>query len=72
MQTVERNDLMLWCEGVYIKVDEVLGIIRVDEVACQRAVEALEKGETIALTEQGRIISTVVFENGRCKEIANV
>ena len=56
---VDREQFVAWCEGYFIKRDAEQCVI-VNEVACERAVSAMARGETVALTVNGRIVSYMV------------
>jgi hypothetical protein len=62
MQTVDRDEFINWIDGVLIKVENGDGVI-VHEKVCNAAETALNNGETIGLTMNGRIISTMI-KNG--------
>ena len=48
----------MFCEGVIFEIDHIKGIERIqNELETQRAIQALEDGETVALTVRGRIVS---------------
>ena len=56
MQTVNKQEFLAWTEGIYLNFSKGKGIAP-DEIACEKAMEALEKGETIAFLENDNIIS---------------
>lgn len=62
MQTVEKSHLKAYLDGFYLKR---IGthVIAIDENKCEAAINALENGETVALVENGRIVS-YVKDNG--------
>ena len=68
MQTVDRKGFMLWAEGVCLDFKNGKGFAA-PESDCIAAQEALDKGEKIALTVNGKIVSHVVPKNGEFYEV---
>lgn len=56
MQTVDRAGFMYWNEGVFLHFKNGTGIAP-SEPECTAAEEALERGEKVALTVRGKIVS---------------
>lgn len=57
MLVVNRQDFIAWTEGILLERDAE-GVCRVgDREIHEKAKQALDRGETIALAEQGNIVS---------------
>ncbi len=57
MVVVNRRDFIAWTEGILLERD-AMGTCRIgDREIHEKAKQALDRGETIALTEQGNIVS---------------
>lgn len=54
--TIDKNQIVLFSQGILM--ENIGGIVvYVDEIACDNAINALDNGEIIGLTENNRIIS---------------
>lgn len=58
VQTVDREGFLAWVEGFLIKRDRNKCIVA-PETHCIAAQDALDRGEKIALTQSGKIVSYV-------------
>ena len=58
MQLVDKQDLIMWSEGVYLEFKNGKGYC-VNEIACQAAQDALDRGEIVGLTVKNRLVSYV-------------
>lgn len=64
MQTVDRDSYLLWKQGIFISVNADNGVKMItDEKNCIAADEALERGEIIALLQDGALVSYVIPED---------
>jgi hypothetical protein len=69
MFTVNRENFTAWTQGILL--DNRHGhYIAGDDVACEEAEQRLQKGETIALTVRGEIVSTISFDGEAFTEVA--
>lgn len=55
---VERDHFMLWLDGVLLDRDAEGNCVAPDESACQRAMDALDAGETVLFVKNGRLTGT--------------
>lgn len=70
MKTFSRPNLMLYQEGIMLDRNSA-GVVRVCyTVEAEKAIAALENGETIYLTENDEIVSMMVNRDGRFEERA--
>jgi len=67
MLTVPRAQFIAWTNGTLLDFENGSGII-VDELACEAAKAALDKGETIGLLIKGRIVTTMRLVDGSYQE----
>lgn len=65
----DRGDLQMWARGTMIHYCKGKGIA-VDEEACEKAHNALERGEEVALTTDGEIVSYIKKIDGVFKEFS--
>ncbi len=64
MFTVPRAELMAWSAGILLH-NQRGRIFAVNELRCEEAQRLMDEGETIALTENDRIVTTMrLTENG--------
>ncbi len=68
MQTVDRIGFIAWCSGTLLHFENGVGVVA-PERDCISADEALERGEKIALTQNGRIVSYAILVDGEIKEV---
>jgi hypothetical protein len=59
MLVVDRDSFMAWMQGILLERDAEGYVLVGDSVDNERAEDALEKGETIGLTVDGRLVSTL-------------
>jgi len=59
MQTANREEFMLFTEGTLLLYEHGAIPVVVNELECEAAMDALEKGKRIALTNNGKIISYI-------------
>jgi hypothetical protein len=71
MMTIDREMLQMWLHGSLLDFSCGKGNV-VDEVACEKAVACLDGGETVYMTEQGRILSKVTKQGNMYVEEAIV
>ena len=57
-QMVERDQFIAWSEGVLLDLN-LLGAVVVNEALAEAAQAALERGEVVGLTKDGRLVSTM-------------
>lgn len=55
--TVERDQFIAWTEGILLDRNEEGEVLIVNELACSRAEKAMEQGETVYLTQDGKIVT---------------
>lgn len=67
MQTVDREGFIMWTEGTLLHFEGGKGCIA-PERDCISAKKALDAGETIALTDDGKIVSYMKSKDGYYKE----
>ena len=64
MFTVSRRELIAWVEGDLLHFRKGKGIA-VNEIACEKAERLMTAGETIGLTVNGKIVTTMrLTDNG--------
>lgn len=68
MQTVDRAGFLEWIKSNIFHFEKGKGFV-VPESACIAAENALACGETIALTQEGKIVSYLIPEKGCIKEV---
>lgn len=67
MLCVNRSQLIAWYCGTLLDFEDGKGLI-VDEFLCKEADEVLERGETVYLTKNGRVISLLKKKNDKIIE----
>lgn len=68
MRTVDREGFILWTEGYFLYRNEDRMIL-VPETRCEAAVDALNRGEKVALTVDGEIVSYLIPKDGQFLEV---
>ena len=69
MQPVDRAGFQLWYEGIILEFRNGVGII-VRERDCIAAEDALNRGETVVLTDGGRVVSEMKLQDGVFAEMS--
>ena len=67
MQTVDRAEFMVYSEGIFLDFKNGRGIAP-NELHYEAAIEAMDRGETVALTAAGRIVSYMSMVDGEYYE----
>ena len=67
--TVSRTEFIAWTEGELLNFENGKGIAP-DELACEEAKRLLDAGETIGLTVNGRLFSTMKKTDTSYDEVA--
>ena len=71
MQTVDREGFLGWLNGILLSFENGKGFVA-PELHCIAAEEALKRGEKVALTVDGKIMSFLEpNENGSINEVLN-
>ena len=66
--TVDRDQLLMWSEGILLSHNRGQGVA-VNELECQGAEDALERGEIVLLREGARLTGThIMLVNGVIQE----
>jgi len=69
MQTIDRTEFFAWTEGTLLQAGKDIPLIVVNELLCEKAMDELEEGNAIVLTEEGTIVSYVVPRDGEYVEL---
>jgi len=64
MIIVKRQGFMLWTQGILMDRDREGNVVIGDDTKNEEAEKALERGEEIGLTINGRLVSTMKLEDG--------
>ena len=68
MQTVDRSGFIAWTQGIFFE-NNGGKIVIAPERDCMAAEEALSRGEKVALTESGNIVSLLIPCESEIKEV---